>query len=192
MSAILHTPPAIEPVSLSQVKNHLKIETSADDDLILRLVSTARQYVERVSQHVLIEQVWRVYFNHWPEDNELALPVMPVSFIEALRTYSAQDDVSEIDPSHYYADLVSTPPKLVLRHSRSWMNSSRPANGIEIELTAGYGPLASDVPAPFCQAILLLTAHWYENRNASCAQSLQQDIGKEVQRLLQPYKVARL
>jgi uncharacterized phiE125 gp8 family phage protein len=43
---------------------------------------------------------------------------------------------------------------------------TRIAAGIELDVTAGFGDAASDVPEPLRQAIRLLTAHWYENRAA--------------------------
>ena len=37
-------------------------------------------------------------------------------------------------------------------------------NGIEVDVTAGYGDNSVDVPSVLRQAILMLAAHWYDHR----------------------------
>lgn len=192
MPALLHTPPLIEPVSLDEAKQYLKIDTNAEDDLISRLIVTARQHVETLSDLILIEQIWRVYFNNWPSNAQLTLPVMPISTITSLKTYNQEDVASEIDAVHYYGDSISTPPQLILRPSRSWIKPARPVNGIEVEVVAGFGPMASDVPEPLRQAILLLVAHWYENRHAACDGQPNHDINAAINKVIAPFKVKRL
>jgi len=192
MPALLHSPPLIEPISLEEAKQHLKIDINADDELISRLIVTARQHVETISGLVLIEQTWRAYFNNWPTGQRLGLPVMPISTIIFVKTYTQEGLASEIDPAHYYADTISTPPQLILRQSRSWVNPDRLVNGIEVEVVAGFGPLASDVPQPLRQAILMLVAHWYDNRHAVCEGQPTQDINAAIENLIAPFKVKRL
>lgn len=192
MNAILETPPLVEPVSLVDAKLHLKVDTDADDTLISNLIVTARQHIETMTQSVLINQTWRIYFDRWSPDNQMLLPVRPITSVILLKTFSDQDVPSTIDPSHYYADLVSSSPKLILRSSRTWAKPQRVANGIEIEVIAGFGSSASDVPHPLKQAVLILLAHWYENRQIECAGLPAKDLGSALQSLLRPYKVARL
>lgn len=192
MSAILTTPPAQEPVTLAEAKQHLKIETALEDDLINRLITTARQHVEKHIDKVLIEQPWLVYFDDWPGSGEIKLPVAPITAIIDLRTYSDDDIAIIIDPSHYYVDMAGAPQKLVLRGSRIWLKPGRIANGIEIEVTAGYGPTAASVPAPLQTAMLLLIAHWYENRTPDCHAVGVDPIATKLQCLLGPFKRVRL
>jgi len=192
MPAILSQPPAIEPVTLSEAKAHLKVESSVDDTSVTRLIITARQYVEKQIDRVLIDQTWLVYSNSWPRDGEQSLIVSPVSSVVNLRTFSVDDIASVIDPSHYYFDQASDPQKLVLRTSRSWAMPGRKVNGIEIEVIAGYGAGGDAVPGPLRQAILMLVAHWYENRQPSCSGMPQESFLPALQTLLTPYKRIKL
>jgi uncharacterized phiE125 gp8 family phage protein len=41
---------------------------------------------------------------------------------------------------------------------------TRIAAGIELDVAAGFGDAAADVPEPLRQAVRLFVAHWYENR----------------------------
>ena len=42
--------PAVEPISLTEGKLHLRIDTTAEDGLISSLIKTARQYCENYQQ----------------------------------------------------------------------------------------------------------------------------------------------
>ena len=192
MPAILTTPPAVEPLSLAEAKEHLKVEVDVDDNLISRLITTARQHVEKQIDKVMIDQTWLIYLSDWPGTSEVKLPVAPISAVNDLRTWSSDGIASTVDPSHYYADLADTPQRLVLRGSRIWLKPSQVANGIEIEVIAGYGPDGVSVPAPLRTAMLLLIAHWYENRQPDCAGAVGGSIATSLQSLLAPYKRVRL
>ncbi len=50
------TPPATEPVSLSEAKLHLKVDTSADDTLISALIAAALQHLERHCNSAFVTQ----------------------------------------------------------------------------------------------------------------------------------------
>ena len=128
MPAILTTPPAVEPLSLAEVKEHLKVEVDVDDNLISRLITTARQHVEKQTDKVMIDQTWLIYLSDWPGSSEVKLPVGPVSTINELRTWSDDEIASTVDPSHYYADLAGSPQKLILRGSRIWLKPGRVAD----------------------------------------------------------------
>jgi uncharacterized phiE125 gp8 family phage protein len=48
MPVRLVTGPAEEPVTLTQAKSHLRLDTSLDDAYVASLIVAARQYIERV------------------------------------------------------------------------------------------------------------------------------------------------
>ena len=73
-----------------------------------------------------------------------------------------------------------------------WPRPGKCANGIEIELTAGFGASAADVPAPIAQALLLLVAHWYERRDPIEIGSAAARVPAAVSNLLAPYVEKRL
>jgi uncharacterized phiE125 gp8 family phage protein len=164
MPAILTSPPAIEPASLSDAKAHLRLVQNDDDSLIGTLISAARRRVEAETGLALIAQGWSCYLDDWPEDGIVALPISPLIAVSTVKVYGDDDSAAAIDSSHYYIDAVSAPPRLALRGSRVWPPPGRVANGIEIALTAGFGTTVASVPEDLRNAILQLVAHLYENR----------------------------
>jgi uncharacterized phiE125 gp8 family phage protein len=69
----------------------------------------------------------------------------------------------------------------------------RSAAGIELDVSAGYGAAAIDVPEPLRQAIRLLAAHWYENRGVvALGQTSAVTLPVSVPALLAPYRMVAL
>lgn len=188
MPSLLVTPPAIEPVTLAEAKAHLRITHSEEDALITALIGSGRRVVEARAGLMLIEQVWTIFADDWPADGVMELAVAPLSSIDELAVYGEDGTKAGIDPAHFYADLVSRPPRLMLRGSRVWAAPGRGLNGIAVTVKAGFGPLATDVPEPLRQAILLLVAHWYEHRGNGNPPPLPLTLDA----LLKPFRAVRL
>ena len=121
----------------------------------------------------------------------MTLILRPLVSIDAVRVWPAEGDAAVIDAGNYLADTASVPPRLV-HTGVIWAQPGKAANGIEIDLTAGYGAAASDVPGPLRQALLLLVAHWYENREPIAVGSPDMAVPGAVSELLEPYRMRRL
>lgn len=90
MTPIALTPPAIEPVSLSEAKDFLRILTADEDELLGTLITAARLMVEAASGRLLIEQVWRIVLDAWPQGGDIRLPLSPVRSLTVARVYPAR------------------------------------------------------------------------------------------------------
>ncbi len=188
MTSVLTTPPAADPISLPEAKAHLRVAHGDEDPLISQLIGSARRVVEARTGLAMMPQQWTILRDSWPEDGVIPLPVAPLLAVDDLKIHGEDGIAAIIDPAHYYADLASRPPRLMLRGSRDWPPPGRLGNGIAIEVTAGFGTSASAVPEPLRQAILILTAHWYEHRgNAE-----PPPVPLTLDALLAPYREVRL
>ncbi|SDB31561.1 head-tail connector protein [Bauldia litoralis] len=165
MTAALITGPALEPVSLADVKAHLRIDGGDEDALLTAAIVSARVHVESATRRVLIEQGWRIYYDAWPRRRIVRLPVAPLMSLDAVTIYDAAGDPQVVDAEDYEADVAASPARLVLA-ANAPTPVGRAVNGIEIDVTAGYGATSVDVPAALRQAVLMLVAHWYEHRGA--------------------------
>ena len=189
MTLIRTVEPAAEPVTLADVKAHLRLDTDADDTLLSGLIAAARQDVERATGLALIEQSWRIALDCWPRHGLATIPLHPVREITAVTAYGTEGEASLIDPAAYQADLVSRPARLLFE---ALALPLRAMNGIEIDFTAGYGEAGTDVPDLLCRAIVLLVAHWYEFRAGygPADQPVSYPAGYE--RLIAGYRAGRL
>jgi len=191
MTAALITPPALEPVSLTDAKAHLRLDTSDDDALVTAEIVAARVHVEAMTRRVLIEQGWRIYFDGWPKRRVVKIPVAPLISLDSVTVYDEAGDPVVVDPGNYEVDTVAVPGRLFLA-SPVPVLVGRAVNGIEIDVTAGYGPSSVDVPAPLRQAIMMLVAHWYEHRGPAGHDQAGDTPPAGFEALLAPYRVRAL
>lgn len=186
------TPPAKEPLTLDEVKEYLKVQTGEDDAVITRLIGAARKQVESLSGKLLIDQVWKIYLDDWPDNLRLDLAVSPVTSIIGVRVYDAQENWQLVSPDLYHADLAGTLQRLEIRAAALTLSPGVEIAGIEIEVLCGYGPTGDAVPEPLQQAMLLLIADWYSNRAASESFVARSQKLSRVRALTSPYWIARL
>jgi uncharacterized phiE125 gp8 family phage protein len=189
MTAALISGPALEPASLDEAKAHLRLDGDDDDALVTAAITAARVHVEAATRRVLIEQQWRIYLDAWPHGRIVTLPVAPLVSVDGVTVYDTNGDPVTVEEGNYETDAVSVPGRLVLSSSLPAI-VGRAVNGIEIDVTAGYGPSGVDVPAPVCQAIMMLVAHWYEHRGAVGEVGAATPLGFDA--LVAPYRILSL
>ncbi len=189
MPLILTSGPVEEPVTLAEAKAHLRIDGAEEDALIGGLIVAARMHIEHTLDLALITQSWSLYLDCWP-DGPVELPLSPVQSVNQLRLYAANAAVTLIAADQYQLDAVSRPARLAPLNV-VWPAPGRAVNGIEIAFTAGYGVAGADVPQPLRQAILMLVAHWHEQREATAPDEMF-EAPHALAPLLAPYRVARL
>jgi len=142
-----------------------KAPYSTEDDYLTALIATAREYVEQLCGP-LITQTWEQYEDAWPSGDRLRIGkprLLTVSSVE----YTDEDSVeATFAAASYTADTVHEwKPGIVLNDTYEWPTANLfKLNPIVITFTCGYGAAASAVPTPIIHALLILVAHWYENR----------------------------
>lgn len=182
--------PAVEPVTLAEAKAQLRVDGTAEDAFITSLIVTSRLQIEAALGLALVTQSWRLTLDDWPGTGEIELPVRPVQSVVAIEIAAGGGTVA-LDAGSYHLDGQGHRPRIVL------IDIVPPApdtvaDGIAIELTAGFGMSATDVPATIRQALLLLVAHWYENREPASMNTTTPGIPDAVSALLTPYRQVRL
>ena len=191
MSAILLTPPALEPVSLADMKIFLRVAHDDDDDVIAALIAAARVHVEAQTRRALIAQTWRLVRDVWPARGRLPLLPAPLIEITAIRVFDADGAPQLLDVDDFAIDTVSAPAVLAFGRGMPPV-PGKLAAGVEIDLSAGYGDEPEDVPAPLSQAIRMLVAHWYENRGVIAASGEVASMPASVSSLIAPFRVLSL
>src|SRR5262245_2582826 len=163
MASILLTPPAAEPLSLAEAKTFLRVETADEDPLIAALIAAGRIHVERQTGLALITQSWRLVLDCWPENGRIAVFPAPMKTLTAARIFDFDGEARAVDLRPFVLDASTSTLSF-----RPWTlpMPTRIAAGIELDVTAGFGDAAADVPEPLRQAVRLFVAHWYENRGA--------------------------
>jgi len=168
MALTIVTQPAIEPLDLDEVKDHLRLsETSGNDEdtTIMAFLTAARRYCEAFQNRAYLEQTWKLTLERFPSEAWITLPRPPLMSVTSVKYYGTGGTATTMTAGNYYADTASEPGKLRLGYGESWPSAVlRPGVGVEVEYVAGYGSAASSVPAEITQAIKLVVGHMYEHR----------------------------
>lgn len=176
MALKLKTPPASEPVPLSDTKNYLRIVDSDDDAFITALITAVRQRFEEWAGRSLITQTWTLWLDGFPRSETknspregyfelpvahydavqrvLEIPRSPLISVASLKTYDSANTATVFNSSNYLVDAVSNPGRVALNQGAAWPAGLRGINAVEIEFIAGYGN-AADVPESIKQGMLL-------------------------------------
>jgi uncharacterized phiE125 gp8 family phage protein len=178
--------PPVEPISLSEMKDYLRLDDDAQDELVTGLIRAARLMVEAASRRILIEQRWRVVLDRWPKDGRVVLPISPVLAVDSIVVSDASGAVTELPADSFELDRLGDPPSIVVTDAPA---PGKARNGISIELRAGYSPAPDAVPATLKLAIKILVAHWFENRGDVVGEQM---MPPEAMAMVAPFQRARL
>lgn len=183
------TPPAAEPVTLAEAKEHLRLETAEDDGYVTTLIQAARQYIEEVCWRGVVTQTMETVLDGFPCGDKVELRGGNLGGITSV-TYTDPDGVSQtLSPSAYEADTVSVPGRLLLAYEEDWPSTRARWDAVRVRYTVGWA--AADVPAPLRQALLLLVAQMYEQRVPEVTGASIGKLEFAVDALLSPYRLVQ-
>lgn len=180
--------PALEPLSLAEAKRALRIDHGDDDGLVDSLIKAARQRVEARTGRALITQSWRIVMDAWPWGGRVALPVMPVQAVTAVRVLDGLGGFATFTVPVYRLVPGTEPPVL---DASAVPGPGKPRDGIEIDVTAGYGPAPSDVPEPLRQAMRLMIVHAFGTVGPD-GRTTRGPEPSDIRDLLAPYRLGRV
>lgn len=178
--------PEVEPLTVVEAKNHLRVDIDDDDAYIADLITVARRTCEKLTARKLIattvDQVVEYipvggYMNRWVRHNltpcdpgwypshvePVKLELSPVLSLVGLYWTGADDAEQSLD---------ATSLRLIRRDGAYWI---KPADGVEwpthahdvrVRYVSGYGADATKVPPTIKHAMRLLIGTWYDTRES--------------------------
>ena len=185
------TPPAVEPVTVSEAKAHLRVDVSDDDAYIATLITAAREWCEQYLDRTLIDTQWTMRLDSFPYEIELPRPpIASAGTATAVTlTYTLGDDsTATLSSTQYRVDRNSTPGVVRQLRAGTWPANLDDYNAVAVTWWAGYGSSGTSVPAAIRHAMLMLVAHWYENRNTVLVGSISKPLEYAVESLLSSQK----
>lgn len=187
---ILVTPPVKDPVTLEEAKAHLSIlEDDGWNGLIEGYIKAATSYLDGYSGilgRCLITQTWKVNLCSWPA-SMLELPLSPVQPDSAIVRYWYTTQLA-LGTSNYRLHVNGLPPYLEWTQTVVLPTYDIRDDAIEVEFVCGYGDNPSDVPAAIRHAIMLLIAHWFENREPVNVGNITTNLPLAFDALIAPFR----
>lgn len=183
--------PAIEPVSLEEQKNYMRVDHSNDDTLITSLIKSSRRYLENYCNRAFITQT--IIQIHDDGEHVIRL-LLPLQSITSVKIYDAEENEDTLTLNDDYYKNSKTGE--LRKANEKWPEAP---SYVEIIYKAGYGDNASDVPEGIRTAIKRLTAYLYERREEFVFSGKLGDetfeIGEipfDIKSLVAPYRVLRV
>lgn len=170
----LVTGPTIEPVSLSELRTHARIQNTARDTYLESLIPVARLAVERYLNRALIQQTWAAWYEsdehgrwawqwRYQYKDGIRLPKGKILSVDAVTIYDTDNAATTIPNAEYYLAGNHLLFKRVLAPQRMQM-------AMRVEFKAGYGTTADAVPGHMKQAILATAAYLNQKPEGQAAE----------------------
>lgn len=179
------TAPVSEPVSLSELKIHIRVTHSNEDAYIQSLQVMARQACEDFLRKLIGVQSWQLR-GSFPDNNaDINISIKPVTAVSSFSYINELGNSQALALATDYRLIVDDIGQAIIRSKLSaWPVTSESATEpVTIQLTAG----SNNIREPIKHAIKLLTGHYYENREAITPGALM-ELPLGVKRLLWPHR----
>ncbi len=189
MALSLVTAPARQPVTLQQAKDHLRVDETVDDSVIDPLIKTAREHVEAFTHRALITQTWDLFLDAFSQI--ILMPKAPLQSVTSIKYLDTAGVQQTLASTEYKVDVASNAARIVPAWGKSWPLVREEINAVEIRFVSGHGDNPEDLASPIIQALLLIVAHLYENREATSNGPALKELPMGARDLLLPYRNVR-
>lgn len=168
MALTLVSAPRADPVSLADIKAHLKIDTALEDALLLRYLQAAMGRLEGRDgwlNRAFITQEWDWTLDTFPAGAFLAVPLPPLQSVTSIQYIDTNGIVQTLPPTDYTVDTRNQPGWIAPAYGVSFPSTRAVFNAVTIRFVAGYGDGPDSVPEPIRIALLGMVADVYEHRS---------------------------
>ena len=144
MQSRLLIPPAVEPVSLEHLKNHLRVQHDAEDGLIRATAMAAREQFERLANRAICSQTWELSLDDWCAD--IRLPRPPLQRVLSVSYRDANGATQTLPTTQYEVDTTSEPGRIVPAYGVTWPTVYAAPNVVTIRYVAGFATPVTLIP----------------------------------------------
>lgn len=172
------------PVTLDEMKLHLRVDTDEENFLILSLMATAMKHAENYTWLTLTSSVYNVFYDSREVEEFIYVNKCPVSAITSVNYRNSEGEYVAMSTDDYEVDTVSQPVRIKITNKPALGNY---LNAWKVVFSCGYGQMEA-VPDPIKSAIKLIVGHLYEHRE-DVTMSSNYTLENGAKFLLEPYKL---
>lgn len=181
------TPATSNPITLTEAKTHLKVDTTADDTFITNLIksatSSAQEYTNRFFIATTIQQVG----DKWEDISNLLKS--PVASVTNIKYVNPSDSLQTLSTDVYFVDDVNKPARIGLKPNQSFPEIIDRLNAVQVNYVVGLAAGPDEVDEGIRQALLLTIGNWYQNRQAVVTGTIATELPMNAKFLLDQYKI---
>lgn len=125
-----------ELLHLDEVKNHLRVSTSSEDELITALIVTARVKAESFTKRALVMRQIKLRMDHFP--SIITPEYSPLQTVDNIQYVDTAGATQTLATSYYTVDRYCDPAQIFEAYNQSWPTTRDVANGVTVTFTTGY------------------------------------------------------
>jgi uncharacterized phiE125 gp8 family phage protein len=189
--------PAVEPLSLADVKGHGHIDAGDEDGFYSRAIRAARQLIEGPNGAglALVASQWRLRLDAMPA--EIWIPMGPVIAIDTVAYRDHAGVLQTLDPAAYQWRQGQFEARIKPAHGLSWPAVRSQYDAVQVTFIAGFPGTDAEPPdltaieEPLLIAMLMLIQHWNFNRETVVIGQIPAEIQFGFNSLVNRYRVGR-
>lgn len=156
----ISTAPTSYPVSVSEVKQHLRLDHDYEDDWIYQTIAAATDVIQHELDRQILTATWALNMDDFPEyDEPIFIQKAPLASVTSVQYYDT-DNAQQTWSSSLYTVSTSFPGRICLVEGQSYPDTKERPDAVTVTFVAG----ASSVPATIQLAMQQLIGLWYDNR----------------------------
>ena len=165
---------------VAEFRNHLQLGTGFADDglqdaVLLVQLRAALVAIEADVGKAILPRTYQYVVTAWWDPSRQSLPVAPVSAVQSLTITGLGGSETLVSPDAYRLERDAHVPLVA---ANGWSLPTIPVGGTaEIVFDAGYGAGWAEAPSDLRQAVLMLAAHFYDNRAVAGTRTLSMPAG---------------
>lgn len=167
------TPVAVEPITLAELRAHLRLDTVGgvhpDDTMIQAQLIAAREFAEHYTGRMLAPVTLELALDAFPA-GAIELTGSPVASITSIKYIDLAGTEQTLDPAAFSLNDYGIAAKVEMAYTTPWPATRDIANAVKVRYVAGYVAAPGIAKA----AMLLLVGHLYENRQEATSLKVEQ------------------
>lgn len=192
------TAPAVLPLTLAEVKEHLRVDHSDEDNLISLYIQAATSFVDGENGFLgraLVTQTWELVIDTFPT-HEIKIPLPPLQEVESVKYDDSDGNEQTLATDGYWVD-DALEPGWIVPATAGWPSDVLDAvNAVRVRFIAGYPAtedsppdLRANVPASIKHAMLLHIGSMYGQREDMVIGTIVNKLPFGAEQLLRPFRV---
>jgi hypothetical protein len=166
---ILIVPPTSEPLTLDEAKLHCRVDSTADDNLVQRLIRAARMEAERLTGRAICASTWQINLDRFPyydgssprqgaklgvgayeylELRRIRLPRPPAVAVLSINYVDTAGNFDLLATDQYLFSNLREPATIEPSYGNVWPVNRYQADAVQVQWQAGWpcttiGPVIS-------------------------------------------------
>lgn len=182
--SVLLTISGTAPVSLTELKTHLKVDGSDENALIQIYLDAAIEQAANYTRRILVGGEYKAITNFFYYTLEFDVSPIDVSSI-VVKYYDVNNAEQTLASSEYTVKVFGDDEPVQIVFDGTLPSLYDRYDAVQVEFDAGY----TTVPSQIKQAIMLQAASYYENRQSEVVGNVSHVINMGFHQMLFPFKM---